>query len=189
MDNGTQLRTREGLAQYVDKRIVIEGRIRKYGSYMDSVLQRQVPGCCIQDVEVIEEKPNGGESRWVVTDHVWITFASPIDEAGAKPGDGIRCEVLVNRYYSTDPTDHNQRVARYGLREPRKVEIVRPLGRPVSVRNTPPATVPVLPPSPPPAPVKASLADVLRDVTELVDRHGLTRVEKALAAVRAMTEE
>jgi hypothetical protein len=112
-----------------------------------------VPGVCLADVDVIERPGAVKELRWTLTTHVWVTFSSPVTEAGASPGDVIRASCLVHSYRSADRSDHNKTVTRYAMRDPVDVEVVRHLSDgygPEGILPARSAPLGVYPPSLPP---------------------------------------
>lgn len=118
---------RECLKQHKGKRIVVEGRLQKYGSYHDYTLYRRVPSVCVQDIDLIEEGPGDKETRWPLLSYCWVGYSRTIEEAGAEPGDVVRFTALVYQYEQRDQFDHNKKVICYSLKDPIGVEVVRRL--------------------------------------------------------------
>lgn len=188
--------TRSELAEYVGKRITVEGRIQKFGEYEDTNLRRTVPTVCIQDVDKIEDKGKGKtDFRWSLCKYVWVGFASPIIESGADKGDVVRMSCLVYSYRDADPNDPNKTITRYSMRDPVGVDVVRKLSivpvprnsGPVPMIQTTNISTPQLPPEPKPATDDRPQA-VMGAIADLIDKYGLSKVEKALGAYKMMQE-
>lgn len=209
--------TREYLKPHLGKRITIEGRIQKWGSFWDGRMKADVPSVCLQDVDTIEN----GKLRWCLADHAWLAYSAPVDEIGAQVGDVVRATALVYAYPWSERDDPGTTIIRYGLRDPVDVELVRKMGVPSHRRRPPepppmtnghaPATpdpkrlVVVLepPPEPEPAPPvrpsRALLMCVLETVDEfgyaaigtvlkLIRDHGVDAVERAVSSVRQLEQ-
>lgn len=194
--------TREFLKPHLGKRITVEGRVQKWGSFWDGRMRTQVPSVCLQDVDTIEN----GKLRWSLADHVWIAYSSPVDEVGAQVGDVVRADVLVYEYpwADRDRQPNAPPIVRHGLRDPVDVELVRRMGParprrlpkhdvpavpappPMANGNAPEPAVAVLepPPEPAPAPAPRPGRALLISVLETVDEFGYAAIGTVLKLIR-----
>lgn len=217
MDVTDPLFTREYLKPHLGKRITVEGRIQKWGSFWDGRMRADVPSVCLQDVDTIEN----GKLRWSLADHVWLAYSAPVDETGAQVGDVVRASALVYAYPWSERNDPGTTHTRFGLRDPVDVELVRRMGVPLRHRRPPeprpmanghavvvaapePAVAVLEPPPepeplPPNRPSRALLVCVLETVDgfgyaavdavlALVRGHGLDAVERAVSSVRQLEQ-
>jgi hypothetical protein len=209
---------REQLKPYKGKAIVVEARLKRFGTYFDYDAHRRVPSALIEDVDLVEEE-KAGEKKWPLLSYCWVGYADPIERAGAKSGDRIRFEVRVYSYETPDPGDHNRRIRRYAMRSPTGVEIVErfsslngvrpdvrgafpPVEAIVREALPPPgaavmkAPAPVPEPAPPQAPVAApppppdhSAKECLSAMMEMFETFGAAKVAKAYKAAKSMFDE
>ena len=193
--------TRAILKKYVHRRVEVEGTISRIGTFYDPQARCNVPSVCLTNPEIRDA------DHPVVSNHVWIAYAQLLTNTGVDRGDTIRCSVQVYSYFQRDPNDPNKTTTRYGFREPRDLKC---LNRDLTQANghvsaadaepeepeeeVPPMPVPepvkvpepVRPPEPvAPADPKRALFDTLYRLTE---EHGIEKVEKVLAAVKALRE-
>jgi hypothetical protein len=183
------------LKKYVNRRVEVEGTISRIGTFYDSQARCNVPSVCLTNPEIRDA------DHPVVSNHVWIAYAQLLTNTGVARGDTIRCTVQVYAYQQRDPADPNKTFTRYGFREPRDF---RCLNRDLSVAT---AQAPAAAEEngaedadlPEPEPVKApdsvapaAPADPKRALFEalyrLTEEHGIDKVEKVLAAVKALRE-
>jgi len=181
------------LKKYVNRRVEVEGTISRIGTFYDSQARCNVPSVCLTNPEIRDA------DHPVVSNHVWIAYAQLLTNTGVARGDTIRCTVQVYAYQQKDPTDSNKTYTRYAFREPRDF---RCLNRDLSVVNgqapaaadeatdveDPPVPEPVKPAEIAPiasADPKRALFETLYRLTE---EHGIEKVEKVLAAVKALRE-
>ena len=185
------------LKKYVNRRVEVEGTISRIGTFWDSQARCNVPSVCLTNPEIRDA------DHPVVSNHVWIAYAQLLTNTGVDRGDTIRCTVQVYAYQQRDPNDPNKTGTRYGFREPRDLKC---LNRDLAQANgqTAPAEDEAadeeVPPMP--EPVKAAEAARAADPSapadprralfealyKLTDEHGIEKVEKVLAAVKALRE-
>jgi hypothetical protein len=179
------------LKKYVNRRVEVEGTISRIGTFWDSQARCNVPSVCLTNPEIRDA------DHPVVSNHVWVAYAQLMTNAGVEKGDTVRCSVQVYQYLQRDPVDSNKTTTRFGFREPRELKC---LNRDLAQSNGRPADEPAeaadeeVPPFPEPvkvaepAPVvdpKRALFDVLYRLSE---EHGIEKVEKVLAAVKALRD-
>lgn len=180
----SQLRTRLG------RRVEVEGTVGRFSSVFDPRARREIPSVCVNNVEV-------RDGDHPVIDHVWVTWATILVNSGVREGDVVRFTAQVYQYPHRDREDHNKTTQRLGLREPRDLkclnrELVKP--EPEAVPVPPPSAngEPTEPDEPdlelPPVPVDPK-RELLDAVWGLVERFGLARVKKTLAAVETLTAD
>jgi hypothetical protein len=199
------------LKRYVNRRIEVEGTISRVGTFWDSQARCNVPSVCLTNPEIRDDE------HPVVSSHVWIAYAQLITNAGVDKGDTIRCTVQVYSYLQRDQTDPNKTTTRYGFREPRDLKCLNreltPAQEPAKVEAARPAEVEpvVVAPvaavapthqngitaeavlaRPQDATVRSRPVDPKRVLFDtlyhLIADHGLEKVEKTLAAVKALVE-
>lgn len=185
------------LKKYVNRRVEVEGTISRIGTFWDSQARSNVPSVCLTNPEIRDA------DHPVVSNHVWVAYAQLMTNAGVEKGDTVRCSVQVYQYLQRDQVDPNKTTTRFGFREPRDLKC---LNRDLTPGNGRPAEEPhdetgedlsplpepvkaaeaAKPPEPAPAvDAKRALFDSLYRLTE---EHGLEKVEKVLAAVKALRE-
>ncbi len=197
--------SRQQLKPYSGRRIEVEGTISQLGSLYDPKVRREMPTICMNNLEVRDKDHP-------VINHVWVTWAVLMVNAGVKVGDTMRFTAQVYSYHKKDPDDHNKSTMRWGLREPRDFKCLNrdlparveangvsiPIPTGSSPRNEdfsdlfeehealsleiPPPTVPA------PAP-KDPKRELLDDLWSLVDRFGMDRVRKTLSAIETLNGE
>lgn len=186
------------LKKYVNRRVEVEGTISRIGTFWDSQARCNVPSVCLTNPEIRDA------DHPVVSNHVWVAYAQLMTNAGVEKGDTVRCSVQVYQYLQRDQVDPNKTTTRFGFREPRELkclnrDLAQGNGRPAAdeaesdaEEEVPPlpepvkAAEPVKPPEPaPPADPRRALFDALYRLTE---EHGIEKVEKVLAAVKALRE-
>jgi hypothetical protein len=182
------------LKKYVNRRVEVEGTISRIGTFWDSQARCNVPSVCLTNPEIRDA------DHPVVSNHVWVAYAQLMTNAGVAKGDTVRCSVQVYSYLQRDADDPNKTTTRFGFREPRDLKCLnRDLtptnGQPAvaddepEVEEAPPLPEPVkaVEPARPPAPAdpKRALFDTLYRLTE---EHGIEKVEKVLAAVKALRD-
>ena len=185
--------TRAILKKYVHRRVEVEGTISRIGTFYDPQARCNVPSVCLTNPEIRDA------DHPVVSNHVWIAYAQLLTNTGVDRGDTIRCSVQVYSYQQRDAADPNKTTTRYGFREPRDLKC---LNRDLTQSNghvpeaaedeceeeVPPMPEPVKAPEPAPvapADPKRALFDALY---RLADEHGIEKIEKVLAAVKAIRE-
>jgi hypothetical protein len=186
--------TRAILKKYVNRRVEVEGTISRIGTFYDSQARCNVPSVCLTNPEIRDA------DHPVVSNHVWIAYAQLLTNTGVARGDTIRCTVQVYAYQQREPTDPNKTYTRYGFREPRDFKCLnRDLAQANGQTETAEAAGAEEEVPPMPEPVKAaaeaaaaSPADPKRALFEalykLTEEHGIDKVEKVLAAVKALRE-
>ena len=184
------------LKKYVNRRVEVEGTISRIGTFWDSQARCNVPSVCLTNPEIRDA------DHPVVSNHVWIAYAQLLTNTGVDRGDTIRCTVQVYAYQQRDPNDPNKTGTRYGFREPRDLKC---LNRDLAQANgqtapaedeadeeVPPMPEPVKAAEPARAADPAAPADPKRALFEalyrLTEEHGIEKVEKVLAAVKALRE-
>ena len=185
--------TRAILKKYVNRRVEVEGTISRIGTFYDSQARCNVPSVCLTNPEIRDA------DHPVVSNHVWIAYAQLLTNTGVARGDTIRCTVQVYAYQQREPTDPNKTYTRYGFREPRDFKCLnRDLAQAngqTEVAET--GTEEEVPPMPEPVKTAAEAsaaapADPKRVLFEalykLTEEHGIDKVEKVLAAVKALRE-
>ena len=194
------------LKKYVNRRVEVEGTISRIGTFWDSQARCNVPSVCLTNPEIRDA------DHPVVSNHVWVAYAQLMTNAGVEKGDTVRCSVQVYAYQQKDPVDPNKTFTRYGFREPRDLKCLnRDLsqgnGRATAtatatavaadaddetVEEVPPIPEPVKAAEPAKAPELASPADARRALFDalyrLTEEHGIDKVEKVLAAVKALRD-
>lgn len=194
--------TREELKPYVGRRITVEGRLHKYGSFEDTKLNRNVPTALMQDLDIMEG--TNLDKRFALVSYLWLQFASPMKEAGAQPGDVVRFSAIAFSYRTRDDLDLHKWLTKYSLKDPVSVEIVRPLSdgyfEPsrngmIGVNVAPNTPIPQLVSiakreEVPPAPEskRPDARACFDTIFAAVQEFGLVKVEKALGAVKLMQE-
>jgi hypothetical protein len=179
------------LKKYVNRRVEVEGTISRIGTFWDSQARSNVPSVCLTNPEIRDA------DHPVVSNHVWVAYAQLMTNAGVEKGDTVRCSVQVYQYLQRDQVDPNKTTTRFGFREPRELKCLnrdlaqsngRPADEPADAADdeVPPLPEPVKVAEPaPPVDPKRVLFDVLYRLTE---EHGIEKVEKVLAAVKALRE-
>lgn len=179
------------LKKYVNRRVEVEGTISRIGTFWDSQARCNVPSVCLTNPEIRDA------DHPVVSNHVWVAYAQLMTNAGVEKGDTVRCSVQVYQYLQRDQVDPNKTTTRFGFREPRELkclnrDLSQANGKPAeelgeaTSEEVPPLPEPVkAPESTLPADPKRALFDALYRLTE---EHGIEKVEKVLAAVKALRE-
>lgn len=186
------------LKKYVNRRVEVEGTISRIGTFWDSQARCNVPSVCLTNPEIRDA------DHPVVDNHVWVAYAQLMTNAGVEKGDTVRCSVQVYQYLQRDQVDPNKTTQRFGFREPRELkclnrDLAQGNGRPAAdevetdvEEEVPPLPEPVKtaesvkpPELTPPADPRRALFDALYRLTE---EHGIEKVEKVLAAVKALRE-
>jgi hypothetical protein len=188
--------TRAILKKYVNRRVEVEGTISRIGTFWDSQARCNVPSVCLTNPEIRDA------DHPVVSNHVWIAYAQLMTNAGVAKGDTVRCSVQVYSYLQRDQEDPNKTTTRFGFREPRDLKClnrdlmpVQSNGHPTAADDEPDEELPPMPeptktpelpkPPEPAADPKRALFDALY---RLADEHGIEKLEKVLAAVKALRE-
>ena len=186
------------LKKYVNRRVEVEGTISRIGTFWDSQARCNVPSVCLTNPEIRDA------DHPVVDNHVWVAYAQLMTNAGVEKGDTVRCSVQVYSYQQRDPVDPNKSTTRYGFREPRELkclnrDLAQGNGRPAAEgveeeveEEVPPLPEPVKAAEPVRAPEPAAPADPKRALFDtlyrLTEEHGIEKVEKVLAAVKALRD-
>ena len=136
--NGTQEIVRhEYLAEYLGDRVTVEGCVQCYSEYFDPAVMRKVPSVLMRELDAI----NAG-ARWSLSNHIYVGYSDPLKTAGAEPGDVVRFDCLVHRFFKKSQT--GDRVEVFGLKNPMDIEIVRKAPRRAESATVPaPETKPV----------------------------------------------
>ena len=188
--------TRAILKKYVNRRVEVEGTISRIGTFWDSQARCNAPSVCLTNPEIRDA------DHPVVSNHVWIAYAQLMTNAGVAKGDTVRCSVQVYSYLQRDQEDPNKTTTRFGFREPRDLKClnrdlmpVQSNGHPTAADDEPDEELPPMPeptktpelpkPPEPAADPKRALFDALY---RLADEHGIEKLEKVLAAVKALRE-
>ncbi len=196
---------RDQLKPFQHRRIEVEGTVSRVSTVFDHKARREVPSLCFNNLEIRE-----GDHR--VIDHVWVTWATLMQNAGVREGDTVRFTAQVYSYQHRDPEDHNKFFARLGLREPRgfvclnrTLEPVKPETesngkallddlRKVMVKPEAEEEPELeLPPPPSPMTVRLLPADPRRELLDavwsLADRFGIDKVKKMVGVVETLIAE
>jgi hypothetical protein len=174
-----QLDKREALQKHLGQRIVVQGRLQKFGTFYCSKIRKLVYTAAMQDLEIVDEVRDVSSTA---CEHIWVQYADLIRTSDAELGDIVRFQALVYKYMDKDRADHNKQIVKYGLRDATGVEVVR--------KHLPPAppsiTGAVHTPASPAPPAPPSNRELFLAIAKLVDESGLAAVKKALKAVEAM---